>query len=153
MISFRPRMSGVQQPKTVNVRAWDPKSKKVVTGTAANGADDARRPACSAAKVSNDLGGGTTAVADRVAANNGEANALAKSTLDRHGATRSSRPTASRSATPRSRPAARSRSRASASSSAAPTRSRRSTHSYRGATGYQTVVPDLRPLLAARCSS
>ena len=45
--------------------------------------DDARRPACSARKVSNDLGGGTTAVADRVAANNGEANALAKSTLNR----------------------------------------------------------------------
>ena len=37
LISFRPRMSGVQQPKTVNVRAWDPKGKKAVTGTAASG--------------------------------------------------------------------------------------------------------------------
>src|SRR3954451_22442818 len=37
LISSRPRMSGVQQPKTVSVRAWDPKSKKVVSGPAANG--------------------------------------------------------------------------------------------------------------------
>ena len=28
LISFRPRMSGVQRPKTVNVRAWNPKAKK-----------------------------------------------------------------------------------------------------------------------------
>ena len=75
-------MSGVQQPKTVNIRAWDPKNKKVVTAPPP-AARRRRRPACSARKVSNDLGGGTTAIADRVAANNGEANALAKSTLDR----------------------------------------------------------------------
>ena len=82
MISFRPRMSGVQQPKTVNIRAWDPKSKKVVTGTSSNGTTSSQA-GVQRAKVSNDLGGGTTAIADRVAANNGEANALAKSTLDR----------------------------------------------------------------------
>ena len=35
------------------------------------------------AQVASDLGGGTTAVADRVAANNGEANEIAKSTLQR----------------------------------------------------------------------
>jgi phage protein D len=82
MISFRPRMSGVQQPKTVNIRAWDPKSKKVVTGTSANGTTSSQA-GVQRAKVSNDLGGGTTAIADRVAANNGEANELAKSTLNR----------------------------------------------------------------------
>jgi phage protein D len=82
MLSFRPRMSGVQQPKTVNIRAWDPQSKKVVTGSAANGTTSSQA-GVQRSKVSSDLGGGTTAVADRVAANNGEANALAKSTLDR----------------------------------------------------------------------
>jgi phage protein D/phage baseplate assembly protein gpV len=82
MISFRPRMSGVQQPKTVNIRAWDPKSKKVVTGTSSSGTTTSQA-GVQRSKVSSDLGGGTTAIADRVAANNGEANALAKSTLDR----------------------------------------------------------------------
>jgi len=82
MISFRPRMTGVQQPKTVNIRAWDPKNKQVVTGTSANG-QTTSTPGVTRAKVSNDLGGGTTAIADRVAANNGEANELAKATLNR----------------------------------------------------------------------
>ena len=47
MISFRPRMSGVQQPQTVNIRAWDPKNKQAVTGSATGAADDVagRRPA------------------------------------------------------------------------------------------------------------
>jgi uncharacterized protein involved in type VI secretion and phage assembly len=82
LISFRPRMSGVQQPTTVNVRAWDPKGKQNVAGSA-NGPQTSSQPGIARAKVSNDLGGGTTAVTDRVAANTGEANALAKSTLAR----------------------------------------------------------------------
>jgi phage protein D/phage baseplate assembly protein gpV len=82
MISFRPRMSGVQQPKTVNIRAWDPKAKQVVNGSASSG-ETTSQSGVQRSKVSNDLGGGTTAIADRVAANNGEANALAKSTLNR----------------------------------------------------------------------
>jgi phage protein D len=82
LISFRPRMSGVQQPKTVNVRAWDPKAKQLVTGSASSG-QTSSAAGVTRASVSNDLGGGTTAVTDRVAANNGEANAIAKSTLDR----------------------------------------------------------------------
>jgi phage protein D/phage baseplate assembly protein gpV len=82
LISFRPRMSGVQQPKTVNVRAWDPKGKKLVTGTAANGTTTSQA-GVQRSQVSQDLGGGTTAVTDRVAFNNGEANAIAKATLDR----------------------------------------------------------------------
>ena len=82
MISFRPRMSGVQQPKTVNIRAWDPKNKQAVTGSASS-PQTSSQPGVQRSKVSNDLGGGTTAIADRVAANNGEANALAKATLSR----------------------------------------------------------------------
>lgn len=82
LISFRPRMTGVQQPQTVNIRAWDPKSKQAVTGTASS-PQTTSQPGVQRAQVSSDLGGGTTAIADRVAANNGEANQLAKATLQR----------------------------------------------------------------------
>jgi phage protein D len=82
LISFRPRMTGVQQPQSVNIRAWDPTNKQAVTGTAAN-AQTSSQPGVQRAKVSSDLGGGTTAIADRVAFNNGEANELAKATLNR----------------------------------------------------------------------
>jgi phage protein D len=82
LISFRPRMSGVQQPTTVNVRAWDPKGKTNVTGSAAS-AQTTSQAGVQRSKVANDLGGGTTAVTDRVAANNGEAGEIAKATLNR----------------------------------------------------------------------
>jgi phage protein D len=82
LISFRPRMSGVQQPRTVNIRAWDPKTKSAVTGTAASGTTSSAA-GVARSQVSSDLGGGTTAIADRIAANTGEANALAQATLDR----------------------------------------------------------------------
>jgi phage protein D len=80
--SFRPRMSGIQQVNSVNVRAWDPKNKANVNGQA-SGAQTTSQPGESRAKVASALGGGTTTVTDRVAANSGEANALAKSTLNR----------------------------------------------------------------------
>jgi uncharacterized protein involved in type VI secretion and phage assembly len=82
LISFRPRMSGVQQPTSVNVRAWDPKGKANVSGTASS-ATTTSKPGVERSSVANALGGGTTAVTDRVAANSGEANALATSTLNR----------------------------------------------------------------------
>ena len=82
MISFRPRMSGVQQVQTVNVRGWDPKSKKAVTGSATS-PQTTSKPGVQRSQVANDLGGGTTTVTDRVAATNGEANQIAKSTLGR----------------------------------------------------------------------
>jgi phage protein D len=80
--SFRPRMSGIQQVTSVNVRAWDPKNKANVNGNA-SGAQTTSQPGETRAKVANALGGGTATVTDRVAANTGEANALAKSTLNR----------------------------------------------------------------------
>jgi phage protein D/phage baseplate assembly protein gpV len=82
LISFRPRMTGVQQPQTVQVRAWDPKSKQNISGSASS-PQTTSQPGVTRAKVSNDLGGGTIAVTDRVAANTGEANAIARSTLQR----------------------------------------------------------------------
>lgn len=81
LISFRPRVSGVQQVQTVNVRAWDPKAKKTVTGSAGSGTTTSQA-GMTRGSVSKDLGGGTTMLVDRVATTNGEANALAKSALD-----------------------------------------------------------------------
>ena len=50
LLSFRPRMSGVQQVQTVNVRAWDPKAKRTSTGSAGKRRRRRRSPACSAAR-------------------------------------------------------------------------------------------------------
>jgi phage protein D/phage baseplate assembly protein gpV len=82
LLSFRPRMSGVQQPRSVNVRGWDPKGKQTITATSPT-PQTSSQPGVTRSKVSNDLGGGTIAVTDRVVANSGEANALAKSTINR----------------------------------------------------------------------
>ena len=82
LISFRPRMSGVQQPQSVNVRGWDPKDKQVVTGNSSS-ATTSSRPGVQRSQVANALGGGTVAVADRVVSNTGEANDIAKATLNR----------------------------------------------------------------------
>ncbi len=80
LVAFRPRLSGVQQQQTVNSRSWDPKSKQAVTGTATNPVTTIKA-GVERSKTANDLGGGTTMVADRVLANNGEANAIAKAAL------------------------------------------------------------------------
>jgi uncharacterized protein involved in type VI secretion and phage assembly len=81
LISFKPRLSGVQQVQTINVRGWDPKNKANVNGSASSGAPTST-PGVTRAKVSKDSGAGVTLVADRVAANSGEANLIAKSALD-----------------------------------------------------------------------
>jgi len=82
LMTFRPRMSGIQQVNTVQVRAWDPKSKKAVNGSASS-PQTSSRPGVAQGKVAGDLGGGTTVVTDRVAATTAEANEIAKSTLQR----------------------------------------------------------------------
>jgi phage protein D/phage baseplate assembly protein gpV len=80
LMSFRPRVSGIQQVQTVNVRSWDPKSKKNVNGSSGS-ARTVSSPGVQRSKVSSDAGGGTTLIVDRPAANSGEANELAKSAL------------------------------------------------------------------------
>ena len=80
LMSFRPRVSGVQQIDTVNVRNWDAKSKEVITGSASN-ATTASTPGIQRSSVAGDLGGGTTLVANRLAITSGEANGIAKSAL------------------------------------------------------------------------
>jgi uncharacterized protein involved in type VI secretion and phage assembly len=81
LISFRPRVSGIQQVQTVNVRSWDPKAKQAVTGSSASGSTVSTL-GTQRSQVVSDSGGGTTLIADRPAANNGEANAIAKSALN-----------------------------------------------------------------------
>lgn len=80
--TFRPRMSGIQQVNEVEVRAWDPKTKKVVNGSAKS-PQTTSKPGVDRAKVAGDLGGGKTVVTDRPAANTAEANEIAKATLQR----------------------------------------------------------------------
>ncbi len=80
--TFRPRLSGIQQVDKVEVRAWDPKAKKVVNGSASSPATTSK-PGVQRSAVANDLGGGTTVVTDRVATSAAEANEIAKSTLQR----------------------------------------------------------------------
>jgi phage protein D len=80
LVTFRPRVSGVQQVNTMNVRSWDPKAKKSISGSASSPTTTSR-PGVQRSSVAKDLGAGTTVVADRVATTNGEANAIAKSEL------------------------------------------------------------------------
>ena len=80
LVSFRPRVSGVQQVNSIAMRSWDPKTKAAVTGNASS-PQTTSHAGIMRSQVASDLGGGATMVADRVAANNGEANAFAKSAL------------------------------------------------------------------------
>jgi uncharacterized protein involved in type VI secretion and phage assembly len=81
LISFRPRVSGIQQVQTINVRSWDPKKKTNVMGSSASGTT-ASAPGIQRSKVVNDSGRGTTLIANRPAASNSEANEIAKSALN-----------------------------------------------------------------------
>jgi phage protein D len=80
--TFRPRMSGIQQIDKVEVRAWDPKTKKPINGSASS-PQTTSKPGVQRGAVAKDLGGGTTVVTDRVAASAAEANEIAKATLQR----------------------------------------------------------------------
>jgi len=81
LMSFRPRVSGIQQVQTVNVRSWDPKKKANVTGTSASGVTK-NALGIQRSAVVNDSGRGTTLIADRLAATSSEANEIAKSALN-----------------------------------------------------------------------
>ena len=83
LTTWRPRMSGIQQVDKVEVRGWDPKAKKAINGTREQPADDLASPGVARSAVASDLGGGTTAVKDRAVTSVAEANAIAKSTLQR----------------------------------------------------------------------
>jgi len=64
------------------VRGWDPKAKKAINGSASS-PQTTSKPGVQRSAVASDLGGGTTAVKDRAVTSVAEANAIAKSTLQR----------------------------------------------------------------------
>jgi len=80
--AFHPRATAVSQVKKVTVSGWDPKAKRRVESTKETAKLDSKI-GITRNKVSSDLGGGTLAVADRIVTTQGEADALAQSTLDR----------------------------------------------------------------------
>lgn len=77
LLEFRPHVTGVQQAESVEVRAWDPKTKKPIVGSAtpAGGADIG----ISREDASDALGGGTVIVADRPVQSAAQAASLADS--------------------------------------------------------------------------
>jgi phage protein D/phage baseplate assembly protein gpV len=82
LLSFRPRVSGIQQVNTVEVRGWDPKEKRVVNGSASNPTTTSSA-GVKRSEVASGLKGGSTAVKDRVMASAAEAKEIAKATLQR----------------------------------------------------------------------
>jgi uncharacterized protein involved in type VI secretion and phage assembly len=78
LLSFRPRVTGVQQVKEVTVRGWDPGSKDVIEATAevehVGSEIGIKRD-----EIVDALGGGSVIVPDAPVASPGEAQELAKS--------------------------------------------------------------------------
>ena len=130
-------MTGVQQPTDGQRPRLGPEEQAGRHRQRRQRPDDVEAGRRRARKVSNDLGGGTTAVADRVAANNGEANELAKATLDRM-PTRSSRPTGVAFGNPEDQGRRQGEDRGRRQQFGGDLTVTSSTHVYRGATGYQT---------------
>jgi phage protein D len=80
--AFHPRATAVAQVESVTVSGWDPKAKRRVTANAQTAKLDSSI-GLQRGKVAKGLGGGTIAVSDQIVTSQGEADALAQSTLDR----------------------------------------------------------------------
>jgi phage protein D len=80
--AFHPRATAVAQVEKVTVSGWDPHAKRRVTADAQTAKLDSSI-GLQRDKVSQGLGGGTIAVSDQIVTSQGEADALAQSTLDR----------------------------------------------------------------------
>ena len=80
--AFHPRATAVAQVEKVTVSGWDPKSKRRVSADAQSAKLDSKI-GLDRDKAAKDLGGGTIGVPDRIVTSQGEADALAQSTLDR----------------------------------------------------------------------
>src|SRR3954452_5806173 len=57
LTTYRPRMSGIQQVNTVEVRGWDPKAKQVITGSASS-PQTTSKAGITRAKLASGLNGG-----------------------------------------------------------------------------------------------
>ncbi|HXB63718.1 MAG TPA: VgrG-related protein [Solirubrobacteraceae bacterium] len=78
LVSFRPRVTGVQQMHEVLVRGWDPSTKQVIESTATADSPSSTM-GIERDGVVESLGGGTMTVADRPVMTQAEADALASS--------------------------------------------------------------------------
>jgi uncharacterized protein involved in type VI secretion and phage assembly len=84
LLGFRPRMSGIGQPKEVTVANHDPVAKQQLTATASTPTLVAKAEAANGrGGVVGSLGGDKVVVADRVVDSQAEADRLAQTTLDR----------------------------------------------------------------------
>jgi uncharacterized protein involved in type VI secretion and phage assembly len=82
LLSFRPRVSGAEQVDEVEVRTQNPADKRVIS-VRARSAETNAALGVSRGQVASASGGGGVLVADRIANSRGEADAIAKATLDR----------------------------------------------------------------------
>jgi uncharacterized protein involved in type VI secretion and phage assembly len=85
LLSFRPRVTAAQQDESVEVRGWDPKAKANVGATEASVVEPAQIGITRSA-VKREIPAGKLLVSDRTVLTSGEANALAKSALQRRAA-------------------------------------------------------------------
>jgi len=82
LLTFRPRVTGVQQVDEVVVRSWDPASKDVIESRQSAGPTDAAI-GIGRDDVGSALGGGSMTLADRPVLSSDEADALATSMASR----------------------------------------------------------------------
>jgi len=82
LLTFRPRVTGVQQVDEVVVRSWDPSSKDVIESRQSAGQSDASI-GIGRDDVGSALGGGSMTLADRPVLSSDEADALATSMASR----------------------------------------------------------------------
>ncbi len=78
LVSFRPRVTGVQQVEDVVVRGWDPRSKGTIEATV-QPAPPGSSIGIDRGQATSALGGGTATIADRPVTSQQEATALARS--------------------------------------------------------------------------
>jgi len=79
LISFRPRLTGVQQAGGVTVRGWDPATVQPIVGTASGTPKLSSSPGTARSKAVNALPASTITVANAPVTTAAEATALAKS--------------------------------------------------------------------------
>ncbi len=82
LLSFRPRLTTVQQDKEVQVVGWDPKAKQAINGSASS-AETTSNAGIQRSTLPGKFGDTKVLIADRHVDNTGEAAAMAKSALDR----------------------------------------------------------------------
>jgi phage protein D len=84
LIEFRPRITGAQQVKQVQVRAWDPSKKEVLVGSASTDADHAQL-STTPSKLAGTFKGDVLLASHRPLTTQSEADSVAKSLAEQVG--------------------------------------------------------------------